>query len=105
MPLSRRYSPEHPPGEKCTYGMDFSFVVPPGVGIASGSLSIWENVIPPVAADGDWTEGAVNVLGRVLYATLSGGVEGKDYQIRWIATDTDGNQWPRTALQLCAQTS
>ena len=104
MPLSRRYSPEHAPGESCTFGMDYSFVIPPGVGLASGAVTIWTNVATPVE-DGSWTIGAVSVLGRVLYASLTGGVEGTDYQIRWVATDTDGNAWPRTALCLCAQTS
>lgn len=104
MPLSRRYTPEHPPDEECVFGMDFSFIVPPGVGLTSGSVTIWENVVPAVQSS-DWTIGAVSVLGRVLYASLSGGVEGTDYQIRWVAIDTDGKQWPRTALVLCAQTS
>lgn len=104
MPLTRRYSPETPPGEKSVFGMDFSFLVPPGVGLESGTLTIWTNVATPVQST-DFTIGAVSVRGRVLYATVSGGVEGKDYQLRWIATDTDGNVWPRTALVLCSQTS
>ena len=85
--------------------MDFSFVVPPGVGLASGSLTIWTNLVPPEQDTTDWTIGPVAVWGRVLYASLTGGVEGADYQLRWVAIDTDGNKWPRTALQLCAQTS
>ena len=32
MPLSRRYTPEHPPGEECNFGLHFSLVIPPGVG-------------------------------------------------------------------------
>ena len=39
MPVSRRCTPEHPPGESCNYGLDYSFVIPPGVGIVSGALS------------------------------------------------------------------
>ena len=104
MPLSRRYTPEHPPGESCSFGLDYSYVIPPGVGISSGTCEIWTNTVPP-AQSSDWTIGAVNVRGRAIYATLSGGIEGKDYQIRWTATDTEGNIWPRTCLQLCAQTS
>lgn len=105
MPLSRRYSPEVPPGERSTFGMDFSFLVPPGVGLTSGTLTIWHNIVPPVPVPTDFTIGPVSVRGRVLYATLSGGVEGRDYQLRWVATDTAGNVWPRTGLALCAQTS
>lgn len=104
MPLTRRYTPEHPPNELCVYGMDFSFIVPPGVGLASGAVTVWKNIVPPVQ-DTTWTIGAVSVWGRVLYASLTGGAEGTDYQIRWVANDTDGNKWPRTALVLCAQTS
>ena len=105
MPLSRRYSPEHAPGEQCLYGMDFSFVIPVGVGIESGTLDVWHNTVPYSNAEGDFLIGAVSILGRVLYAQVAGGVEGNDYQFRWVAYDTDGNTWPRTALQLCAQTS
>jgi hypothetical protein len=105
MPISRRYSPEHPPGESCNFGLDYSFIVPPGVGISSGSLSIFTNTVPPVAADTDWVKGVVTVRGRAIYANLSGGIEGKDYQLRWTAVDTEGNSFPRTTLVLCAQTS
>jgi hypothetical protein len=105
MPISRRYTPEHPPGESCLFGLDYSFIIPPGVGIAAGALSILTNTVPPVAADADWQVGPVTVRGRTVYCRLSGGVEGKDYQLRWVATDTQGNVFPRTALCLCAQTS
>ena len=105
MAISRRYTPEHPPAEVCFFGLDFSYLIPPGVGIASGSLSIFTNTVAPVAADADWTKGPIQIYGRSLYASLGGGVEGTDYQLRWLATDTDGNVWPRTALVLCAQTS
>jgi hypothetical protein len=104
MPLSRRYSPEHPPGESCLFGLDFSFIIPKGVGITIGSLSIWTNTVAPVEST-DFAIGPVEVRGRTVYANLSGGVEGTDYQLRWVATDTEGNVWPRTALVLCAQTS
>jgi hypothetical protein len=105
MPLSRRYTPEHPPGEKSNYGFDFSPIVPPGVGLVSGSLTIWNHVVPPTQNDTDWTIGPVSVRGRALYCPLTGGVEGKDYQLRWVAVDTEGKIWPRTGLVLCAQTS
>jgi hypothetical protein len=104
MPLSRRYTPEFCPGESCMIGLDFSYVIPPGVGISAGALQIFTNVATPVAST-DFTVGEVTVRGRALYASLSGGVDGTDYQLRWTATDTAGNIWPRTALLLCAQTS
>lgn len=105
MAISRRYTPEHPPSEACNFGMDFSYVIPPGVGIASGALTIWTNTAAPVDASTDWEIGAVGVRGRAIYAMLSGGVSGKDYQLRWTAIDSAGNTWPRTALVLCAETS
>lgn len=105
MPISRRYTPELAPGESCSFGMDFSFIVPPGVGLTGGTLAIFSNEAFPQAADSDFTIGPVGVRGRAIYATLAGGVEGKDYQLRWKATDTQGNVWPRTALVLCAHTS
>jgi hypothetical protein len=105
MPLSRRYTPEHPAGEACVFGLDFSAVIPPGVGIASGDLDIFTNTVPPNAADADWTKGPVSVQGRVLYATLAGGLDGTDYMLTWTATDTAGNVWPRTGLILVAATS
>lgn len=105
MPLSRRYSPEHPPGEHCNFGLDYSYVIPPGVGITSATLDIFNNITTPTAADSDWTKGPVAVSGRTVYANLTGGLDGHDYQLRWTATDTDGNIWPRTTLVLCANTS
>lgn len=105
MPLSRRYTPEHPPGEGCNFGLDFSPLIPPGVGVASATLSIFTNTAVPLAADTDWIKGPVNIRGRQVYCNLAGGINGNDYQLRWTATDTDGNIWPRTTLVLCAQTS
>ena len=104
MPLSRRYTPEFGPGESCNIGLDYSRVIPPGIGISSGSLSIFTNTATPQPSS-DFTIGAVTIRGRTVYAGLSGGVEGRDYQLRWIAVDTVGNVWPRTCLMLCAQTS
>lgn len=104
MPLSRRYTPEHPPGESCLFGLDFSALIPPGIGIMSGALLIQINSNPPQTAPG-FTASAVQVRDRVLYATLSGGIAGTDYLLTWTATDTEGNIWPRTAAVLCAPTS
>ena len=53
----------------------------------------------------DFTIGPVMVQGRAIYASLSGGVLGPDYQLHWNAIDTLGNVWPRTGLLLCAYTS
>jgi hypothetical protein len=106
MPISRRYTPEKPPSEQCNFGCDYSFVIPVGVGIQSGSLAIWTNTPGNVhPADADWTAGPVQVLDRMIYANLSGGIAGTDYQLRWTAVDTSGNIWPRTMLVLCAETS
>jgi hypothetical protein len=105
MPLSRRFNPEHPPGESCKFGIDFSFIIPLGVGIASGALAILKNDATHADASADWVIGPVTVRGRALYAMLSGGVAGTDYQLQFTAIDTAGNTWPRTALILCDQTS
>lgn len=105
MPLSRRYTPEFSPGESCNIGLDFSYIIPPGVGITAGALAIFTNTASPQPADADFTIGPVMVQGRALYAMLSGGVLGTDYQLHWNAIDSEGNVWPRTALMLCAYTS
>jgi hypothetical protein len=90
----------------CYFGFDFSMMIPFGEGIASGALSFFTNVANPAAADADWTVvSPPEVRGRSVYALLTGGVEGTDYQLRWTATDTAGGVWPRTALVLCAETS
>lgn len=99
----QRYLPHHPPTEVCDFGLDFSFVVPYGVGLVSGSLAIFSNLAIP-APSSDWTIGPVTTRGRSLYAQLSGGVSGGDYQLLWTAVDSAGNTWPRTALCLCSNT-
>lgn len=106
MPLSRRYTPEIAPGELCTIGLDYSFVIPPGVGISSGTVSLWTNTVAPQPST-DMSLSAVTVRGRTVYAEVNAldVALGKDYQLRWLAIDTQGNTWPRTCLLLCAQTS
>lgn len=110
MPLSRRYSPELAPSEGSLFGMDYSNVIPPGVGIDIGQCSAWENVNPPVPTT-LLTVGEVQIVGRTLIAFIEAtgnagqSPEGIDFQIRWIAFDSEGGVWPRTALVLCAQTS
>lgn len=103
--VTGRYQPSHPPEEVCDFGMDFSFIVPYGVGITSGTLSIYSNLANPVAADSDWIKGAVQVRGRAITSWLSGGHGGTDYKFVWTAVDSIGNNWTRTALVLCADTS
>jgi hypothetical protein len=105
--LTSRYVPAHPPGESATFGMVFDTVIPAGVGVQWGTVEIATNTVPPVDASADWTvgENGVSVRGRALYARLSGGVAGTDYQITWTAWDTEGNIWPRTGLVLCSNTS
>lgn len=105
MPLSRRYTPEWSPGDKATIGMDFSFVLPPGVGINEAALTVLRNTNPPIPSNGDWSQAPVQILGRAVYSVLTGGVAGIDYQLRWQITDSQGNVWTRTALMLCAYTS
>jgi len=104
MPLSRRYTPEHAPGDAYVYGFDFSYLIPPGVGIKAGQLAIYTNTVAP-ALSSDFTVGAIAFVGRVVYAKIAGGIDGTDYQLRWQATDTQSNIWNRTALVLCAETS
>lgn len=104
---TRRYIPSHNTnaGESVIYGMDFSAVLAPGVGIVSGTLRIAENVVPPKDATADWTIGPIRVIDRALYARLRGGVDGTDYLLTWTAVDTLNNTWPRVGLLLCARTS
>jgi hypothetical protein len=104
MPLSRRYSPEHAPGDSYLYGLDFSYLIPPGVGIKTGALKVFTNTVAPVSTT-DFTVGAIAIRGRTVYARLTGGIDGTDYQLRFTANDTSGNIWNRTALLLCAETS
>ena len=105
--LDNRYLPSKPPNEISIFGLDFSDVIPLGVGIASGVLDIFLNVaidpLPP--ADTDFNKGAVQVTGRALRATLGVGKPETDYILRWTATDTQGNVWPRSALLLVGITS
>lgn len=104
MALSQRYQPSHPPGEVCAYAMDFSAIIPPGLGLTSGSLTILRNTNPTTAAP-EFTVGTVGGQQRIMYAAAQGGTAGTDYQFQWTAVDTMNNTWVRTALVLCAQTS
>lgn len=101
---SRRYSPPFPPNDFVTIGIDMSFVIPLGADVASATLSIFTNTASP-APSTDFTLGLITIEGRSVYATLTGGVSGQDYQLRWNVNDSLGNQWQRTGLLLCALTS
>lgn len=100
-----RYYPDHPAGETCSFGLDFSAIIPFGGGLKSGTLAIQTNTATPTDAHADWTIGSVEVRGRSLFAILGGGVPGVDYRLLWTAYDTAGNVWPRVGLCLCADTS
>lgn len=108
MPITRRYIPEHPPGDAAVYGMSFDQVVPPGLPISQGTLAVFTNVASPMPST-DFSIGSIGVQGRTLYASLVGGVSGTDYQLRWTVNgfNPDGTPfiYTRTALILCAETS
>ena len=104
MPLSRRHSPEHAPGDNLIYGLGLRYLIPRGVGIASSSLAIFTNTVAPVVSS-DFTITQLPPRGRAAYARLAGGVSGTDYQLRWQVTDTQGNVYNRTVMLLCGETS
>jgi hypothetical protein len=85
--------------------MDFSFVLPKGVGITQGSVQLWTNTPGDVQPATDISAGPVSIRGRAVYAQVTGGSEGTDYQLRWTVSDTQGNVFERTGVVLCAQTS
>lgn len=103
--LAQRYEPSHPPGEVCLFGMDFSFLLSMGAGIASASLGIFNNTFLGKDVSADWVIDPVTIAGRQVWTRLQGGVEGNDYRLMWTVKDTDGNAWPRSALVLCSETS
>jgi hypothetical protein len=108
MPLTRRYTPEIHPSESSVIGMSFEYVIPPGVGITEGGLFVLYNQVvvgpPPTTVI---ETGPVQIRGRVLYApiTAHATASGLDFQLQWLAIDTQGNTWFRTALLLCSVTS
>lgn len=108
MPLTRRYLPEHAPGDSGIYAMSFDHVLPEGANIVLPSLVIFTNTQSP-APSTDFAIGIVYVQGRTIYASVAGGISGTDYQLRWTVSGTrpDGSAFTftRTALVLCAPTS
>ena len=109
MPISRRYHPEIVPGESLVFGMDFSTIIPPGVGIASVGIGFQYNVNPPAGEvpPDVLTAGPVSWSDRTVYATVTAAQQayGQDFRIAWQVTDTSGNTWQRFALVLCSYTS
>jgi hypothetical protein len=108
MPLTRRYTPEIHPSESSVIGMSFEYVIPPGVGITFGDLFILYNqlvVSPPPTSVIEFSP--VSIRGRILYTKITAHAEasGLDFQLQWLAIDTQGNTWFRTALLLCSVTS
>jgi hypothetical protein len=104
MAITRRYQPPLAQGEASTIGLDYSHILPPGIGLASATIAQFINTNPPTATT-DFTLGTPTTRGRNVWATISGGTPGTDYQIRWTAIDSVGNTWPRTTLILVADTS
>lgn len=108
MPLTRRYTPEIHPSESSVIGMSFEYVIPPGVGITTAGVFILYNQVDVSPPDTSIIEtGPVQIRGRVVYApiTAHAAASGLDFQLQWLAIDTQGNTWFRTALLLCSVTS
>lgn len=101
----RRYEPSHPPGEVCLFGMDFSFLLPMGVGIRYADLNIFNNTFLSPDVSADFIIDPVTISGRQIWTRVQGGVDGSDYRFLWRITDTDGFVWPRSALVLCSSTN
>lgn len=104
MAITRRYQPNWAPAESSIIGMDFSPMLPPGVGISTVVLTIVLNQNPATPSN-DFTQGTISIDGRRTWCLLAGGNAGIDYQCRWGITDTIGQNWLRIALLLCAETS
>lgn len=85
--------------------MDFSLLLPMGVGIGQADLKIFNNTFLSPDVSVDWIIDPVTISGRQVWTRLQGGVDGQDYQLRWSVTDTDGQVFPKTALVLCSQTN
>lgn len=104
--LSVRYHPPKDPNEVSSFGIDFCNVIGPGIGIVDGSatLELLSNTVPPLPT-ADLTASVVEVYGRLVYAQVQGGVDGSDYILKWTVDDSQGNQWARSTLMLCALTS
>lgn len=104
MAVSQRYQPSHAPDQSAVYAVDFSNMLPPGVGLSQPGVQIQTNTTPPGVALGITTSGG-GFKGRQVWITISGGVAGTDYVITWTVSDTQQNSWVISVLLLCARTS
>lgn len=104
MAVSQRYKPSHPAGQSAVYAIDFSNILPPGIGLSNPAVQIQTNTVPPGLATGI-TPSLGGFRGRQAWITITGGVSGTDYLINWTIVDSQQNTWVVTALLLCAATS
>ena len=105
MSLNNRYMPSHAVGDSCLYALDFSNILPLGVGFeGSVGFEVEYNTVPPTGQS-DFTVGPPYFVGRRIYAQLSGGASAKDYRLTFTGGDSLGNTWSRSALLLCSATS
>lgn len=104
MAVSKRYQPSHPAGQTAIYAVDFSNILPPGVGLTMPAVQLFINTTPPGLPVGITTASG-GFRGRQVWITIQGGVSGTDYLIQWTVNDTQNNTWIITAALLCAATS
>lgn len=104
MAVSQRYKPSHPAGQSAVYAVDFSNILPPGVGLSQPAIQFFTNTTPPGIATGITSSGG-GFRGRMAWITIAGGVAGTDYLIQWTLIDSQNNTWIVTVLLMCAATS
>jgi hypothetical protein len=92
----------HAPGDSATYGLDFTSLISADAAIGSAAVAPFTNTVAPTATT-DLTIAAIATYARIVYARVTGGVLGSDYQLRFTASDTQGNVFTRAALLLCTQ--
>lgn len=104
MAVSQRYQPSHPAGQSAIYAVDFSNILPPGVGLTMPAIQFFTNTVPPGIATGITSSGG-GFRGRMAWMNITGGQAGQDYLVQWTLIDSQNNTWIMTALLLCAATS